>query len=169
MTSFRDLWIWQESHKLMLEIHQFAKSLPREERFRKRDQIERSSSSVPDNIAEGYTAYYYNEKIKGMLIARREAGETQNHVEALFGKQYLPRSRADAWINRYERIMAGINSYVNYVNEKRDNDSRKGKGKGYPVNRRSGTRLSGDLEIRDVPDLRISGSSSPGYPDSRIS
>jgi four helix bundle protein len=129
MPTFRDLWIWQEAHKLMLEIHGFTRCLPREERFRKRDQIERSSSSVSDNIAEGYTAYYYNEKIKGVLIARREAGETQNHIEALVGKQYLLRKKADDWINRYERVMAGINSYVNYIRDKQQNEFLKGRGK----------------------------------------
>jgi len=129
MPTFRDLWIWREAHQLMIEIHNFAKKLPREELYRKRDQIERSSSSVPDNISEGYTAYYFNEKIKGVLIARREAGETQNHIEAMVGKAYLSRVKADEWINRYERIMAGINSYVNYVKDKRGLEARKGMGK----------------------------------------
>jgi len=129
MVDFRDLWIWQESHKLMLEIHKMAKCLPRDERFRKRDQIERSSSSVPDNIAEGYTAYYYNEKIKGMLIARREAGETKNHLEALVGKQYLARKMADEWISRYDHVIAGINSFVNYIRDKMQNSNKKSQGK----------------------------------------
>ena len=129
MPKFRDLWIWQESHQLMLEIHKFVKDLPREERFRKRDQVERSSSSVPDNIAEGYSAYYYKEKTKGMYTARREAGETQNHVEALVGKGYLMRVKADNCINRYERVIAGINSYINYINDKRQNEQKKGRGK----------------------------------------
>jgi len=129
MPTFRDLWIWQEANQLMLEIHKSCKVLPREERFRKKDQIERSSSSVPDNIAEGYTAYYYNNKIKGMYTARREAGETQNHLEALTGKGYLSRTKADEWINHYERIIAGINSYINYINEKRQSTSKKGRGK----------------------------------------
>ncbi len=129
MPTFRDLWIWQESHKLMLEIHEFAKTLPRDERFRKRDQIERSSSSVPDNIAEGYTSYYYNDKIKCMLTSRKEAGETQNHIEALIGKKYLARVEADKWIDRYEKVMAGINSFVNYIRDKRNRTGRKGLGK----------------------------------------
>src|SRR3989338_11642709 len=115
MPTFKDLWIWQESHKLMLEIHEVAKTLPREEKFRKRDQIERSSSSVPDNISEGYTAYYFNDKIKGMLTARKEAGETQNHLESMAGIGYMPREKASKWFNAYERIIAGINSYVNYI------------------------------------------------------
>jgi four helix bundle protein len=119
MPTFRDLWIWKESHELMLEIHNFAKLLPREEQFRKRDQIERSSSAIPDNIAEGYTAYYYNDKIKSMFIARKEAGETQNHIEALVGKNYLERKKADNWIEEYEKIIAGINSFINYIRDKR--------------------------------------------------
>ena len=113
----------------MLEIHEFAKTLPRDEKFRKRDQIERSSSSVCDNIAEGYTAYYYNEKIKCMFTARKEAGETQSHIEALAGKKYLSRIKADKWFDRYERVIAGINSYVNYIRDKRDKNKKKGSGK----------------------------------------
>jgi len=121
--TFKDLRIWQEAHNLMLEIHEFAKTLPREEKFRKRDQIERSSSSVPDNIAEGYAAYYYNDKIKSMLTARKEAGETQNHIEALVGKKMLSREKADGWFQRYEKNIAGINGYVKYIREKRDKKS----------------------------------------------
>ena len=110
----------------MLEIHAFAKTLPSDERYRKRDQIERSSSSVPDNISEGYVAYYYNEKIKGMFTARKEAGETQNHIEALVGKNYLSREAGDKWFQRYEKVIAGINSFVNYIRDK--SKSTKGKG-----------------------------------------
>ena len=116
--TFRDLWIWQESHDLMLVIHEFCKSLPTDERYRKRDQIERSSSSVPDNISEAYLAYYYNDKIKGLYVSRKEAGETQNHIEGLVGKGYLDRDRAEKWIESYEKIIAGINSFVSYIRKK---------------------------------------------------
>ena len=89
VAGFEKLWVWQKAHKLMQEIHRFCKTLPREEKFRLRDQIERCSSSVCDNIAEGYTAYYYNDKIKGFNIARKEAGETQNQIRKISGKGYL--------------------------------------------------------------------------------
>lgn len=59
IAGFEKLWVWQKAHQLMLEVHKIAKSLARNERFKKRDQIERSSSSVPDNIAEGHTSFYY--------------------------------------------------------------------------------------------------------------
>lgn len=113
------LWVWQKAHKLMQEIHKFCRMLPREERFRLRDQIERSSSSVCDNIAEGYTAYYYNDKIKGFNTARKEAGETQNHIRKLSGKGYLDSEQSQRWVERYEEVIRGINGYTRYIREKK--------------------------------------------------
>jgi hypothetical protein len=47
-----------------------------------------------------------------MFIARREDRETQNHIEALVGKAYLDRNTANDWMARYEKVMAGINSFT---------------------------------------------------------
>ena len=105
IAGFEKLWVWQKAHKLMQEIHRFCKTLPREERFRLRDQIERSSSSICDNIAEGYTTYYYNDKIKGFNIARKEAGETQNHIRKLSGKGYLDSEHSQRWVEQYEEVV----------------------------------------------------------------
>lgn len=120
MPTFEDLKIWQEAHQLMKEVHELCKQLPREEKFRLKDQIERSSLSVCDNIAEGYTAYYYNEKIKGMYTARKEAGETQNHLRSFEAKRYLDKDEADNKCRRYQGVIKGINGYVRYIAEKRD-------------------------------------------------
>lgn len=119
VAGFEKLWVWQKAHKLMQEIHKFCKGLPREEKFRLRDQIERSSSSVCDNISEGYTSYYFNDKIKGFNIARKEAGETQNHVRKLEGKEYLDSKQSQKWVEEYEEVIRGINGYIRYIREKK--------------------------------------------------
>jgi len=103
----------------MQEIHIFCKTLPRSEMFKLRDQIERCSSSVCDNIAEGYTAYYYKEKIKGFQIARTEAGETQNHIRKMEGKNYLDPNQSQGWVEEYEEVIRGINGYVRYIRDKK--------------------------------------------------
>ena len=51
----------------------------------------------------------------------------QNHIEALVSKGYLDRIKADDWIERYERIIAGINSYINYIRDKRRFGTGRGK------------------------------------------
>ena len=119
IAGFERLWVWQKAHQLMLEVHQVCRTLPRDEKFRKRDQIERSSSSVPDNIAEGHTSYYYQDKIKGFNVARKEAGETQNHLRALQGKGYITRAKAEELMLRYEEVIRGLNGYMNWVRGKK--------------------------------------------------
>ncbi|MFA4967732.1 MAG: four helix bundle protein [Candidatus Margulisiibacteriota bacterium] len=115
---FEKLWVWQKAHQLMLEIHGICRTLPWEERFKKRDQMERSSSSIPDNIAEGHTSYYFKDKIKGFYVARKEVGETQNHLKALQDKHYITRAKANELIFRYEEVIRGINGYINWVRKK---------------------------------------------------
>lgn len=74
---------------------------------------------MPDNIAEGHTSYYYQDKIKGFNVARKEAGETQNHIRAMEGKRYITKVKAEELMIRYEEIIRGINGYINWVREKR--------------------------------------------------
>ncbi|UCD19180.1 MAG: four helix bundle protein [candidate division WOR-3 bacterium] len=119
VAGFERLWVWQKAHALMIEVHNICKRLPRQERFRLRDQLERSSSSVVDNIAEGHTSYYYQEKIKGFHTARKEVGEVQNHMRSLQGKGYVTKKIADEFISKYEEVIRGINGYINWVRKKK--------------------------------------------------
>ncbi|MGB9721540.1 MAG: four helix bundle protein [bacterium] len=116
---FEKLWIWQKAYKLMQTIHKFCKTLPNDERFKLRDQIERSSSSVCDNIAEGYSSYYYDDKVKGLNTARKEVGETQNHIRKRTGKGYITAESVQMWINEYEEVVRGINGFIKYIRNKK--------------------------------------------------
>jgi len=139
ITGFEKLWVWQKSYNLMQEIHKLCKALPESEKFKLRDQIERCSSSVCDNIAEGYTAYYYKEKMKGFCIARKEAGETQNQIRKLSGKKYLGPEQSQNWVEGYEEIIRGINGYIRFIRKKREGKVKKS----YP------------LKIKNQPDFFI--------------
>lgn len=114
---FENLRIWQEGYDLMLKIHDICRTLPRSE-FRLKDQVERSSSAVPDEISEGYGAYYFKEKIKCFYTARREATETQNHLRKMEGKKLVTPEKANNVIDRYEGLIRGINAYINYIKRK---------------------------------------------------
>jgi four helix bundle protein len=70
--SFRDLDVYQESLALALEIHEFAKTLPSEERFVLADQMRRASRSVPANISEAWRKRRY----KAAFISKLSDAET---------------------------------------------------------------------------------------------
>ncbi len=53
--SFRDLEVYQESYKAMLEISQkILPKLPEAEKYDLKDQLSRSSKAIPRLIAEGF-------------------------------------------------------------------------------------------------------------------
>lgn len=116
---FEKLWVWQKAHALMIEVHSILAKLPYAERFKLRDQLDRSCVSVTANIAEGHTSYYYQDKIKAFSTARKEAGETQNHVRVLQAKRYIKEAKADELVSRYEEVIRGINGYMNWVRAKK--------------------------------------------------
>jgi len=120
------LWIWQKANKLHLEICLICSTLPGHEKYKMIPQIERSSKSVKDNIAEGNESYYYNDKIKGFFVARKEAGETQSHLREMEQKRYHPASKIQSMIDEYEEVKSGINGLVKKTAAKRDLLGRKG-------------------------------------------
>lgn len=124
--SHEKLWVWQKAHNPMLVVHSISQSFPADERYRLKDQIRRSSKSVPDNISEGVNAYYYNEKIKAFRHSRKEAGETQNHVREMQRKKYYPNKESEALIYKCEEIIRGLNGLIRYFSNKRDNSQSKG-------------------------------------------
>jgi four helix bundle protein len=120
------LWVWVRSHKLMIEIFKICKRLPSNENYRLADQIQRSSKSVPDNIAEGCNSYYFNSKIKSYFDSRKEAGETQNHLREMENKLYINAQHAQTMIEEYEEIIRGINGLINKTCELRETYKTKG-------------------------------------------
>lgn len=122
---FEKLRIWKKAYELMLEVHKITKDLPKEERFKLKDQPERSSSSVVDAIAEGYSTYYYNDKIRSYYLARRESGETQSHCRKMEGKGYISVETSNRLIAEYEGLIRGINSMINRIKEQRDREKEK--------------------------------------------
>jgi four helix bundle protein len=53
MRDFRKYLVWEQSHKLTLEIYSITKTFPSDEKYGLSSQIRRACSSIPTNIAEG--------------------------------------------------------------------------------------------------------------------
>lgn len=119
MAKFEHLRIWQESHQLMLACHQIVNTLPFSERS-KADQLRRSSSAPPDNIAECVGCYYYNDKIKALSVTRKESTETQNHLIAIRDKGLVNAEKINKLVERYDDLIASINAYKKKIIESRN-------------------------------------------------
>lgn len=72
---FEDILVWQKSKDLSFEIYRlFAKCKD----FSFKDQIQRASISIMNNIAEGFERKTNNEFKHFLFIAKRSAGEIRS-------------------------------------------------------------------------------------------
>ena len=89
MTEYEDLKIWQKARKLAKDIHSTAIGGPFAKDCGLRDQINRSSGSVMDNIAEGFERDGRQEFIQFLSISKGSAGEVRSQLyRALNRKLY---------------------------------------------------------------------------------
>ena len=73
--SFEQLAVWQEAHKLVLDVYALTRQLPSDERFGLSSQMRRAAVSVPANIAEGFRRRGINDKCHFYTIAHSSLDE----------------------------------------------------------------------------------------------
>jgi four helix bundle protein len=75
---FEDLPVWQEAIRLAEGCEDFLIAAKEKITFSKRDQLDRCSLSVSNNIAEGFERGTKNELLAFLYIARGSAGEVRS-------------------------------------------------------------------------------------------
>lgn len=119
---FEDLEIWKEAR----ELCKFIRSLTRKPDFSKDfklvGQINGSSGSIMDNIAEGFDRDGNKEFIQFLSIARGSNAETRSQAYRAFDAVYIDEIELDEVLNRTERLRTKIKSLMIYLK----NSERKG-------------------------------------------
>jgi four helix bundle protein len=77
---FKELKVWQRSHRLTLAVYDATGNFPREETYGLTAQLRRCSASIPANIAEGCGRSGEAELARFMLISMGSASELEYHL-----------------------------------------------------------------------------------------
>ncbi len=112
---FEKLEIWQLSIKLSIKIRKILKTFPIEEKYGLIDQMRRSVSSVPSNIAEGSVRKKANDKARFFEMAYSSLMELmsqsiESNMSGYIGDEILLDIRMDVL-----ELSNKINSFYNSV------------------------------------------------------
>ncbi|HOW40183.1 MAG TPA: four helix bundle protein [Bacteroidales bacterium] len=77
---WKDLVVWQKSHKLVIEIYKATEIFPDKERFGLTQQLRRSAVSVAANIVEGKSRKTDKEFASFLYNSRGSLEETRYHL-----------------------------------------------------------------------------------------
>jgi four helix bundle protein len=107
---FRDLKVWEKSHRLTLEAYRATATFPRDEMFGLTSQIRRAASSVPANIAEG-CGRGGGDLARFCHIAAGSASELQYHLLLAHDLELLDLAtydRLEQQVSQVERMLAAF-------------------------------------------------------------
>src|SRR3989344_3066036 len=111
-TGLENLKIYQMAKEHEKTIYQLTAVFPKEEKYRRVDQMRRSSASVCDNIAESYGKYSFKEKIHKLYIARGEAEENRRQIERSANVELIEEKTAQTLVQSVTELMKAINGYI---------------------------------------------------------
>jgi four helix bundle protein len=80
MRDFKQLKVWERSHRLTLAVYKATAGFPREELYGLKSQVRRSCAAVPANIAEGCGRGTNADLARFLQIALGSASELEYHL-----------------------------------------------------------------------------------------
>ncbi|WP_309612626.1 four helix bundle protein [Flavobacterium sp.] len=113
---FEDLEIWQQARAICQNIELLIQTTNLKTNYSLRDQIDRSSGSIMDNIAEGFERNGNREFIQFLSIAEGSCGEVKSQSYRAFDKKLINEEQHLHLLEITETNKNKIGSMMNYLN-----------------------------------------------------
>jgi len=112
---FEDLEIWKLSRTLCDDIFKLASNSKLASDYKLYNQINGSSGSIMDNIAEGFERNGNREFIQFLSIAKASYGETRSQLYRVFDRGYCSEIEFENFKSQTIVISRKIGAFINYL------------------------------------------------------
>ena len=113
---FEDLEIWSLAREICQLVEFLIQNTNLKTNYSLRDQIDRSSGSIMDNIAEGFERNGNREFIQFLSIAKGSAGEVKSQSYRAFDKNLITKEQHLKLNEIVELEKNKIAAMMNYLN-----------------------------------------------------
>ncbi|TYB78930.1 four helix bundle protein [Bizionia myxarmorum] len=113
--NFEDLEIWQLARVLCKDINAVTQKTELRKDYKLYSQIDGSSGSVMDNIAEGFERNGNREFIQFLSIAKASCGETRSQLYRIFDRDYVTLEEFEKLKTQTLDLSKMISGFMNYL------------------------------------------------------
>jgi len=117
INNFEELRVWQKARILCQEIYEIIEKEKFCKDYKLKDQINGSSGSVMDNIAEGFGRQGNNEFINFLTISNRSVLEVKSQLYRALDRKYITPEKFDELEKLIEEISKMIAALIIYLDK----------------------------------------------------
>lgn len=114
-TSFEELEVWKSARTLAIEIWKISNKGSFSKDFKLKDQINGSTGSIMDNIAEGFERDGKKEFIQFLSIAKGSAGETKSQIIRAYDREHISQEDFNRLKQDIIEIGKQLSGFMNYL------------------------------------------------------
>jgi len=111
---FEDMDVWKKASRLSVSIYRHFSDL---KDFGFRDQVTRSSLSIPSNIAEGIERKQVREKVNFLNYSKGSCAELRTQIYIGIEIGCIPKDTGKNWIKETEEISSMLNGLMMYLDK----------------------------------------------------
>ncbi|AWH84345.1 four helix bundle protein [Flavobacterium album] len=113
---FEDLKVWQLSREICRDIWHLFEMTPLGRDFELRNQMNRSSGSIMDNISEGFERNGTREFIQFLSISKGSCGELRSQLYRALDRKHISQEQFDMIVVKTDSESKLIGSFMSYLN-----------------------------------------------------
>lgn len=113
--TFEEIESWRNARQLSDKIFKLTLEGTFLKDYKLRDQINGSSGSIMDNIAEGFERGGNREFIQFLSIAKGSAGETRSQLYRALDRNHITKNQFNSLMEEVIQISKQISSLINYL------------------------------------------------------
>lgn len=115
---FENLEIWKLACEYSDEIHDLTKTFPRDEIFSLTDQLNRSSSSIADNIAEGSGATTLKDFSNYLQTSIKSTYESVSQLYRAYRRGYITDKQKEYFYGRANILVGKTVAFKKSINHR---------------------------------------------------
>ena len=115
LKNFTDLDIWKLARITCQKVHDLKTDIIVTKDYALYDQMNRSSGSIMDNIAEGFERNGNKEFVYFLSIAKASCGELRSQILRCLDRKYINEEDFKIFSNEIELLGKKIGAFMNYL------------------------------------------------------
>ena len=113
--SFEDIETWQLAREFCKDVYRIIQYEGIKNDYRLKDQINGSSGSIMDNIAEGYERNGNKEFVQFLSIAKASAGESRSQLYRIYDRNYISENEFNELKQKALNISGKTQNLMTYL------------------------------------------------------